>query len=255
MKHIIKYILLDIIKSKIIIAYTILIGIISTGLFLIDTNVAKSTISLINVILLLIPLFSIIFSTVHYYNSYEFIELLVSQPISRTKIILSEYLGIIISLCFSLFIGLGIPVLIFNCTTSGATILLCGFLLTTIFTSLALLFSVISRDKARGIGAAIFLWLFCTVIYDGIILMILFSFADYPIEQTILVLTHFNPVDIARIYLLIQLDASAMMGYTGALFLKYFGSTQGMFFTLITMLTWAILPVWICLKVFKKKDL
>jgi Cu-processing system permease protein len=53
-----------------------------------------------------------IFTTIHYYNSYEFIELMLSQPMSRRKILLSEYGGVALSLLSSILIGVGVPVLI-----------------------------------------------------------------------------------------------------------------------------------------------
>ena len=255
MNKIIKYILIDILKGKIVLTYTAFLLAISISIFLMDDNPSKSTVSLLNINLIIIPLVSIIFTTIHYYNSYEFIELLVSQPISRTKIVLSEYIGVTLSLSISFIIGVGIPVLLFNRSLSGLSITYSGIMITIIFSSLAFLCSVMTRDKARGIGAAILVWLLFSIIYDGLILILLFSFIDYPIEPVIMALTHLNPVDLARIFMLIQLDASAMMGYTGALYLEYFGSIKGTIISSLVMLLWAVLPVYFAVKVFLKKDL
>ena len=57
-----------------------------------------------------------------------------------------------------------------------------------------------------------------TVIFDGLMLLLLFQFSDYPIERTMIGLTAFSPVDLCRILILLQLDVSALMGFTGALF-------------------------------------
>jgi Cu-processing system permease protein len=255
MTGIIKYILTDILKSKVVIAYTVLLSAISMGLFLLDTNPVKSTISLVNINLIIVPLVSIIFTTIHYYNSYEFIELLVAQPISRSTIILSEYFGATLSLCIAFLIGVGLPVLIFNPTDAGGSIVVSGLFITVIFSSLAFLCSVLTRDKAKGIGASIMVWLFFSVVYDGIILFILFSFSDYPVEPYIMALTHLNPVDLARIFMLIRLDVSAMMGYTGALYLQYFGAATGMAISMLVMLLWAVIPVIKSVRAFRKKDL
>ena len=43
-------------------------------------------------------------------------------------------------------------------------------------------------------------------------------FADYPIERPMLGLMLANPVDLARVVLLLRFDVSALMGYTGAVF-------------------------------------
>lgn len=255
MWRIIKYILIDILKGKVILAYTGFLALMSISVFLMDDNPVKSTLSLVNVNLIIIPLVSIIFTTIHYYNSYEFIELLIAQPISRNRIVLSEYIGVTVSLCLALLIGVGIPISIFNLSATGMAVVYSGFMTTVIFSSLAFLCSIITRDKARGIGMSILIWLLFTIIYDGLIMLILFSFIDYPIEPFIIVLTHLNPVDLARIFMLIRLDATAMMGYTGALYFDYFGSFKGMLITSIVMLIWAVIPVLFGIRIFRNKDL
>src|SRR5438552_6736994 len=100
-----KYVLYDILRSNVIIAYTIFLFIISMSLFRMEENSGKAMLSLLNIILIVVPLISMIFSTIHYYNSYEFIELMLSQPMSRKKILLSEYSGVAISLITAFFIG------------------------------------------------------------------------------------------------------------------------------------------------------
>ena len=94
MSKIIKYVLYDIVKSKIIIAYTLFLLLLSIGLFNLGGSPDKAILSLLNLVLLTVPLISIVFATTHFYNSYEFMELLVAQPIHRKKIFLSEYLGV-----------------------------------------------------------------------------------------------------------------------------------------------------------------
>ncbi len=222
---------------------------------MLDENPAKSTLSIVNINLIIIPLVSIIFTTIHYYNSYEFMELLVAQPISRKLIILGEFLGVTLSLAISFLIGVGVPVSIFNPTQSGLSVLISGFMITIVFASLAFLCSVMTKDKSRGIGASILVWLFFTIMYDGMIMFVLFAFSDYPIEPVIVILSHFNPVDLARIFMLIRLDVSAMMGYTGAVYLDYFGHFKGMLFSFLVMNVWIALPVFLSIRIFDRKDL
>jgi Cu-processing system permease protein len=220
-----------------------------------EENSSKAILSLLNIVLIVVPLVSMIFATIHYYNSYEFIELMLSQPMSRTKIIMSEYSGVSLSLVSSFFIGVGIPVLIYSPDSTGFSLLFNGFAFTLIFTSLAFLTSVKARDKARGIGAALLLWFYFALIFDGLILLILFSFSDYPLEKLILVLSALNPIDLGRISIMLKMDVSALMGYTGALYKDFFGSGTGMLFTFGIMLLWIILPLWWAVRSFKRKDL
>jgi Cu-processing system permease protein len=250
-----KYVLYDILRSKIIIAYTLFLFIVSISMFQMEENSSKGMMSLLNIVLIVLPLVSLVFTTIHYYNSYEFIELMSSQPMSRTRILLSEFAGVAISLLSSFFIGVGIPVLLFAANDTGFALLFTGSMLTLVFCSLAFFASVRSRDKARGIGFALLLWFYFALIYDGLVLLILFSFSDYPLEKLTLLLSALNPIDLGRIFIMLKMDVSALMGYTGALYKDFFGSGTGILFTTGIMLLWVIIPLWLSVRRFGKKDL
>src|SRR6188474_3525966 len=250
-----KYVLYDIVRSKVILAYTAFLFLVSFSLFNMEENSSKAILSLLNIILIVVPLISMIFTTIHYYNSYEFIELMLSQPMSRRKILLSEYAGVGLSLLGSFLIGVGVPVLFYSPDSVGFSLLFTGCSLTLVFTSLAFLTSVKARDKARGIGFALLFWFYFALIYDGLILLILFNFSDYPLEKFTLVLSALNPVDLGRIFIMLKMDVSALMGYTGALYKDFFGGVWGMLFTTGVMFLWIVLPLLLSVKYFRKKDL
>lgn len=250
-----KYVLYDILRNKVVLAYTAFLLIVSMSLFQMEENSSKAVLSLLNIVLIVLPLVSMVFSTIHWYNSYEFIELMLTQPVSRKKVLLSEFAGIGSSLLTAYLIGVGLPVLVYNFNATGLALILVGSLLTLVFTAIAFLASVKSKDKARGIGAALLLWFYFALIFDGLLLLVLFSFSDYPLEKIILALSSFNPIDLGRIYLMLQMDVSALMGYTGAVYKDFFGSSAGLLYTLGIMLIWIIAPLLFAVRSFNKKDL
>lgn len=250
-----RYVLYDILRSRIILAYTLFLLLVSLSMFQMEENNSKALLSLLNIVLIVLPLVSLVFTTIHYYNSYEFIELMSCQPMSRTRILLSEYTGVSVSLLGAFLIGVGIPVLIYSPDATGIALVFTGFALSMVFTSLAFLASVIARDKARGIGFVLLLWFYFALIYDGLVLLILFSFSDYPLEKLTLVLSALNPIDLGRIFIMLKMDISALMGYTGALYKDFFGNGSGILFTAGIMLIWILLPLWIAIRIFKRKDL
>jgi Cu-processing system permease protein len=254
MLKIIKYVVYDILRNRILIGYTVLLLAISLSLFNMEDDSTKGTLSLTNIILIIVPLVSIIFSTIHFYNSYEFIELMMAQPVNRRTILLSEYFGVSISLLAAFFVGTGIPVLLYDGSGTGFIVFLSGMMLTQVFVSLAFWASVITRDKAKGIGLSLMLWFYFSLIYDGIILFFLFSFNDYPLEKPILALTCLNPVDLGRILILLKLDISALMGFTGALYKQFFGSRMGLVFSLLVMSAWIVIPLFFAVRIFSKKN-
>jgi Cu-processing system permease protein len=220
-----------------------------------NEDVSKGISSLLTVLLIVVPLVSILFTSIYFFNSYEFIELLVAQPLKRSKILLGVYAGVGISLLATFWIGVGLPIIIFDGTIVGWYFLLSGSLLTMVFVSLAFLASVLTRDKTRGIGIAILLWFYFTLIFDGIILMVMFAFSDYPLEKLTIFLSCLNPIDLARIMVLLKMDISALMGYTGAVFEQFFGSWFGIFLAISVQLVWVALPIAIALKIFNRKNL
>jgi Cu-processing system permease protein len=151
--------------------------------------------------------------------------------------------------------GVGIPMLYYGTNEASITLLYSGVILTLVFVSLAFLSSVLTRDKAKAIGVALLFWFYFTLIYDAFILWVVYSFGDYPLEKVTLALISFNPIDLARILMILKLDISALMGYTGAFYKSFFGSNLGFLFSTGVLMLWILLPLWAALAIFRKKDL
>lgn len=255
MPRIIKYVFYDILRTRFILLYTMFLLLSTIAMFQLDTDSSKVILSLMNVVLMVVPLVSVVFTTIHFYNSYEFIELMLAQPVNRPVIFLGEYFAVALSLCFAFTAGVGIPMVMYGAGMQGFTLLYSGLMLTLVFVSLAFLSSVLTRDKAKAIGVALLFWFYFSLIYDGLLMWIIYSYSDYPLERVTLALVSLNPVDLARILMLLQLDISALMGYTGAFYKDFFGSSLGVIFSTSVLAIWIVLPVVVALHIFKRKDL
>lgn len=250
-----KYVVYDILRNRFVLLYAVFLLLVTLSMFSLDSDPGKATLSLLNIILLVVPLVSIIFTTIHFFNSYEFIELLLAQPVDRKTIYFAEYLSISWALSAAYGIGVALPLLIFNAGESSAYLTLTGLLLTFVFVALAFAASVSTRDKAKGIGVALLFWFYFTLIYDGLILYIIYSFSDYPLEKITLTLVSLNPIDLARIIILLKLDLSALMGYTGAFYKNFFGSSVGIVYSVLFLIGWALLPLLLAMRRFVRKDI
>jgi len=255
MLKIIKFVLYDILRNKIILGYTFFLLAIGFGLFNLSDDPAKGVVSLLNLALIVAPLVSAVFTAVYFYNAYEFTELLAAQPLQRSAILLSQFMGVTIALGAAACLGLGLPIALFSPNASGWAILLVTILLSIVFVALSLLASVFTRDKARGIGIALLAWFYFALLYDALVLMLMFSFSDYPLEKAMVVMAALNPVDMARIAVLLQLDYAALMGYTGALFREFLGAWTGIALAVLAQLLWIVLPLMAALRIFRYKDL
>jgi Cu-processing system permease protein len=255
MKTIIKYVLLDLLRNKTILVYTFILAALAVSVLSMSGNSSKGLLSLLNITLLFVPIISILFATIYFFNSVEFTELLLAQPIKRKTMILAEYTGVAFALSIAYLVGVGLPVMLLNYSIASLTLLLSGLFLTLIFTALALLIFVLFKDKTKGIGAAIITALFFTLLFDGLLLSFIYSFSDYPIDEPLLGFISLNPVDLARIFVLLQLDVAVMMGYSGALFKEFMGSVIGSMYTVGCMAVWIFIPMLISVRKFRKKDL
>ncbi|MCW5911866.1 MAG: ABC transporter permease subunit [Cyclobacteriaceae bacterium] len=255
MTRIIKYVFYDILRTRFIIFYTAFLLVCTFAFFQLDGDFGKVVLSLMNVVLMAVPLVCVVFSTIHFFNSYEFIELMLAQPVNRRVIFLSEYIAVASSLCLAYVVGVGFPFIIYGAWQPVSTLLITGIFLTLVFVSLAFFSSVLTRDKAKAIGIALLFWFYFSLIYDGILLWVIYTFSDYPLEKLTVTLIAFNPVDLARIIMLLQLDIAALMGYTGAFYKDFFGSSLGIVFSISLLMLWVLWPVIFSMRIFSKKDL
>jgi len=228
-------------------------------LLFLNNDVNKAVITLMNIIIVLTPLIGTIFGVMYYYNSREFTELLLAQPINRRKIFMGQYVGISLSLTLSLVLGLGIPFTVYGLFKSAAIfnfnlLLVVGSFLNFIFVALSYNIALSTENKIKGFGYAILLWLFLAVIYDGAFLISLIFFNDYPLDKFTLIATVLNPIDLSRILILLKLDISALLGYTGAVFKQFFGTSFGMIVSMFMLFIWVILPVFRINYKLRKKD-
>jgi Cu-processing system permease protein len=253
--RLVRYVVRDILRGRIILGYAGLLLVASLGLFNLGGDTTKALIGLLSLVLMIVPLVSLVFATAHFYNSHEFIELLAAQPLPRSTILLAQIIGVTLALMAALTVGVGVPVLLYAFTLTGLTLIAVALMLTAVFTALAFLVAVLARDKARGIGAALLIWFYFGLLHDGLTLYALFLLEDFPLEGISLAFLSLNPVDLARVLVLLQMDVSALMGYTGAMLKDLLGTGTGIVFATLILGTWIAAPVLATVWVFRRKDL
>lgn len=254
MIKIIKYLLLDILKSKFINVYMVVLFLLGMGLFNLTGDIEKGVLAVSNVTLIIIPLVGMIFTITHIYNSTDFIRLLLTQPINRNLVFMSQYIATTLSLVYAFLVGIGLSLLLFTDGSFAVQILLNGLFLSVIFPSLAFLIATVINEKVKGMGVSILICMYFLALYDGILLMLIKAMSDYPIEKYSIALALLNPIDMCRILMMFNMDISALMGVTGAVMQLYLGTFLGRFLIYSALLIWAILPIWLARRKFSVKD-
>lgn len=247
----------NVVRSRWVIGYVLLLLAGTELLVRFGGTGERALLSLFNVVLLLLPLVSVVFGVLYVHNAREFIELLLAQPVGRGSLYAGLFAGVALPLVGAFLLGVGLPLLAAG--GEAAYLARCGLLLgagallTLAFTALAVAVAVRFDDRARALGLALLVWLACALLYDGFVLLVASAFADYPLETPLLVLVFLNPVDLARVALLMSFDVSALMGYTGAVYQRFFGA-GGMALAFATLLVTAVVPFALGRRWFLRKD-
>ncbi len=259
MNKVLKYGAYDLLRSRWALAYFAFYFLLGIALLSLTNDHGQATISLLNIVVVLTPLLSIIFGVIYFYNSQDFTNLLLALPLSRTQIFVGQYLGIAIVQILCVLLGLGLPffftgVLGSSVVASFLSLLLISVFLTMIFTGIAFLISLSNENRIRGFGIAVILWLFLAVIYDGLFLVLLSTFREYPLDTFALLGILLNPIDLSRVLVMINLDIAALMGFTGAVFKNVLGNYRGVLVAVVVLTLWVVIPASLMIRRARRRD-
>ena len=249
----------DVLRSRWILVYTSFFLLLSEGLLRFSGDETKAVLSLATASLMIIPLATLVLATIYVYAAREFTELLLAQPIRRSSLFAGLYAGLALPAAAGFLAGVAVPFILRGGADPAlrgafATLLLVGTALTLAFTAIAFCVALRTEDRLRGVGVALGVWLLVAVAYDGIVLTVVMLLSDYPLERPMLALMFANPVDLGRVLLLTHLDASALLGYTGAVFERFFTRASGAWLAAGMLLLWIAAPVAVGARWFKRKD-
>jgi len=254
-----RYELTDALRSRWSLMHGLFYLLVAEGLLLTSGWVDRTLLGLINVVLLLVPLVSLVFGAIHFYNQRDFMKLMLTQPVRRSALFAGMYAGFVLPLAATFALAVFLPFTWHGGLTpeQGMKLLILiglGVVLTAIFGALALAISIRFADRVRGIGVALLGWFFFSVMYDGLVLLLVSVFGHLPVERAFAGVMLANPVDLARLILLVHFDAAAMMGYTGAVITRFFGSGIGMALSVLALFAWTCIPLILARRRFERMD-
>jgi Cu-processing system permease protein len=254
---ILRYQTRDVLRNRWIPGYALFFVLITDALFRFGGDGERVILSLMNVVLLLVPLSGVMLGVMYLYSSREYIELLLTQPIRRGELFMGLFGGLAIPLSAAFVVGVGIPFLLHGAMGTGmalSILLGTGVLLTVVFVALAFALALVTEDRTRGMGLALLTWMGFAVLYNGVVLLVVQLLADYPLDRVVIGLSVLNPIDLGRILLLLHLDAAALMGFTGAVFERFFGGTTGRLVSLAALTLWLAVPLVLGRRAFLRKN-
>lgn len=222
-----------------------------------------SVISLASLSVYLIPLIALMLSFDAMVGEFErgTMMLLLTYPVTRWQVIMGKFLGHVLILFIAILVGYGGAVIAMILFTGSGTdgwqayvvMMASSMLLGAVFIALGYLVSVLVKERATAVGAAIGLWLVFVVLYDLLLFGALTLDKDQLIGQQLFsMLMLVSPTDTYRI-----LNLSSFEGVSEAAGIAGVASEAGLGGTLLVsaMLLWVVVPLAGTLLVFQRREL
>ncbi len=222
----------------------------------------RTSASIINLGGFLIPLFALLLGVFSFLTHREYLEILVTQPVSRTRVLLGKYLGLLFTVVGASALGFGLPGVIIALTigTEGIfsylAVILYSCLLAVVFTGLSVLISLLARRRQVALGIALGVWVFFELLYGVLMLATTLYLSPNILKTTLLVGLLGNPIDISRVLSLLQVGGPHLFGPAGATLMKLTGSTTlASLYGLAGLMVWVVCPLAAAIFVFRRQDL
>jgi Cu-processing system permease protein len=170
--------------------------------------------SLVSLVIYLIPMIALLlgFDAVVGERERGSLDLLLSLPITRLELLLGKFLGLAAALALSTVAGFAlVAVLLYQRFDTAGLYHYLGFVLSSVllglsFLSLAVLLSVLARDRAQASGLAIALWFLLVLVFDLALLGALVASGGRFGGEAFAYLLLLNPADVFRVLNVFSLD-------------------------------------------------
>ena len=224
---------------------------------------ARTAASLVQLVLLLVPLTSLLIGVLSLAPERGAAELLFSQPVSRRTILLGKLLGLFEALVGAQALGFGAAgLVIFSQSGSEG---LAGFLmlfaasaaLTAIFLGLAALLAAaaIGRRRTRALALALVVWFVAVVLFDVAALGLASLLPSGPASRVLIMAVIVNPVDAVRTATLLGIEGAAAFGAASLAFLRFTRGPWGAAALLgLSLLFWIAVPALAAVERLRRTD-
>lgn len=230
-------------------------------LFFLDSSDGnRAIVSILNLVLLMIPLFSLVFGGMSFVAGIPFLDVTLSRPLGRFRVYWGKWLGANLSLSLGFSGGLLMAAVFFIRFEEGsifalALLFIIGVVLSASFLSISFLLSVVLRSKELVLVVSLLVWFFFYILYDLFVMGFSVWFGDYPLELPLTILIFLNPIDMARVSVLMSLDIGNLMGISATLFQKVLSPGWRVMGMGLGFCIWVLLPAWIGYKRFQRTEI
>ncbi|RPJ76582.1 MAG: ABC transporter permease [Acidobacteria bacterium] len=225
---------------------------------------ARTSVSLVQLVILLVPLTSLLFGVMTLAAEPGAAELVFSQPVSRRTILLGKLLGQFLALAAAQALGFGAAgaAISWQAGDEGAArflLLAAGSLaLTAIFLGIAAVVAAGSpgRRRARALAVALAIWFAAVVLFDVAALTAASLLRSGTASRLLIVSVLVNPVDAVRTGTLLGIEGVTAFGAASLAFLRFTHGARGAALAIgVSVLFWVVVPVWIAAWRLERADI
>lgn len=222
----------------------------------------RTSVSILNLVLYIVPLIALIMGTISFTGDKGSMELLYSQPVSRSEVLVGKVVGLFFSIALSMISGFfvsGALIASINGTEGlgrYSIFVLLSLLLALVFLCIAVMVATLYRRKSKAFGIALFLWFFFVLFYDVMAIAGSILFSGQSANRFLFLSLFGNPVDMVRVATLIILENVTIFGAAGAALLRFLGgSTAGIILLITTLVLWIVIPMMMSHRLLEKQDI
>lgn len=223
---------------------------------------SRTAVSLVQVVLLLVPLAALVFGGLALTPDRGAAELLYSQPVPRSAILIGRMLGVWLALAAAELIGFGIAGLVVQ-TQAGldglwryGALVVTAIVITGVFLAIAtLLASLNAGRRTRVLAAALVVWFITVVLFDVAVLGVASMLRSGSASRLLISATLINPVDAARTGALLAIEGTAAFGAASLALLRFTGG-MGMAaaWVGVSLAVWLVAPLWLAARAVSRAD-
>lgn len=211
----------------------------------------RTAASLVQLVLLLVPLMSLSFGVLALTPERGISELLFAQPVARTHILAGRYLGLFASLAAAQAIGFGLAGLVLyeqaGALDLGAfvAVVAVSLALTAVFLSMAAMLTPTSAGRrARALALALVVWFVAVILYDVAVLGVASLVRSGTASRLLMTAALVNPIGAARIVALTAVEGPAAFGAASLALLRFIGGAPAvMLLGSLSLAFWSIVPL------------
>jgi Cu-processing system permease protein len=224
---------------------------------------SRTAVSLVQLVLLLVPLAALVFGSLALTSERGAAELLYSQPVARGRILLGRVLGVWAALSAAELVGFGLAGLVLS-SQAGAEGLdrfavLAGTAvgITGVFLSIAaLLASGNTGRRTRVLALALVVWFLAVVLFDVVALGAASLLRSGSASRLLIWATLLNPVDAARTGALLAIEGTSAFGAASLALLRFTGGMAGAAAAVgASLLLWLVVPFALAVRSLSRADL